>query len=96
MNADTCLYESMYPTHLVPFFLLVQHFSMARVIGLGVSRKVQNTGEPMPNFFKGLDLVFLGRAVGEGYAFYIREKFSVQFPYHLDIISMSSEGPLKV
>ena len=50
----------------------------------------------MPNFFKGLDLVFLGRAVGEGYAFYIREKFSVQFPYHLDIISMSSEGPLKV
>ena len=33
--------------------LLVQHFSMARVIGLKVSRKVQNTGEPMPNFFKG-------------------------------------------
>ena len=34
--------------------------------------------------------------MGEGQAFYIREKFSVQFPYHLDIISMSSEGPLKV
>ena len=95
MNADTCHYESMYPTHLVPFFLLAQHFSMARVIGLGVSRKVQNTGEPMPNFLR-VGLSFLGRAVGEGLAFYIREKFSVQFPYHLDIISMSSEWHLKV
>ena len=50
----------------------------------------------MPNFFKGWTCFFLGQAVGEGQAFYIREKFSVQFPYHLDIISMSSEGPLKV
>ena len=25
-----------------------------------------------------------------------REKFSVQFPYNLDIISISSVGPLKV
>ena len=49
MNADTCQYESVYPTHLVPF-CLTQHFSMARVIGLGVNRKVQTTGEPMPIF----------------------------------------------
>ena len=63
---DTCHYESMYPTHLVPFFLLVQHFPMARVIGLGVSRKVQNTGEPMPNFFKGLDLGFFRGGGGGG------------------------------
>ena len=32
----------------------------AYVIGLGVNEKVQNTGEPMPNFFLGVDfIVFL-------------------------------------
>ena len=48
---ETCQYESVYPTNLV-LFGLTQHFSMTRVIRLGVNRKVQNTGEPMPNVFR--------------------------------------------
>ena len=63
---------------------------MARVMGLGVSRKVENTGERMPNFFRA------GSGQWERAKHFILEKFSVQYSYHLDIISMSSEGPLKV
>ena len=37
-----------------------QHFIYnfkPHVIGLGMNEKVQNTGEPMPNFFLGVDLI---------------------------------------
>ena len=49
----------------VVLFCLTQHFSMARVIGLRVNRKVQSTVEPMPNLFVGLYLIVFWRGGGE-------------------------------
>ena len=54
---DTCHYESMYPSHLL-LFCLTLTFQCPGLLGLGANRKVQNTGEPIPIFFSGLDLVF--------------------------------------
>ena len=77
LNTDSCHYESVYPSHLVHFFWLAQHFSMARVIGLGVNRKAQSTGEPMPNFSVGLELVFGGVREG-GVNKYFHDLFTVE------------------
>ena len=47
LNADTCHLSN-------PTLLNGQGY------WVGVNRKVQNTGEPMPNFFVGLDFKFFG------------------------------------
>ena len=48
------------------------------------------------SIFLRVGLSFFRAGSGRGLSIlYIKEKFSVQFPYHLDIISMSSEWPLK-
>ena len=60
---------------------------MARVVGLGANRKVQNTGEPMPNFFFRVGLsCFKGGLWHEGvkhsnHSFY--HHFSIKFHGYL-------------
>ena len=92
MNADTCHYESMYPTTLYSSSVLPEHFSMSRVIGLGVNRKVRNTGEPIPIFCVGwTQLLF----VREG-PFTVEENSSIiHFPHLFSIIFMGSDGSPK-
>ena len=56
LSQDSCsLYEPMYPTHLSPLLLSCPYLFIG--LGKGVMKKMQITGEPLPNFFSVLGLV---------------------------------------
>ena len=50
------LYEPMYPTHLSPLLLSSPYLFIGLGNWVGVRKKMQFTGEPMPNFFLSVEL----------------------------------------
>ena len=67
LSQDSCsLYEPMYPTHLSPLLLSCPYLFIGLGNWVGVTKKMQITGELMPNFFFVLDLVFLSPLFDQG------------------------------
>ena len=67
LSQDSCsLYEPMYPTHLSPLLLSSPYLFIGLGNWVGVMKKMQITGEPLPNFFSVLDLVFLSPLFDRG------------------------------
>ena len=62
------LYEPMYPTHLYPLLQSCPYLFIGLGNWVGVTKKMQITGEPMPNFFLVLDFlgVFLSPLFDQG------------------------------
>ena len=61
LSQDSCSRnEPMHHTHLFPLLLSCPGISLTGLYnGMMKMQKIQNTGEPMPNFFLVLDLVFV-------------------------------------
>ena len=59
LSQDSCsLYEPMYPTHLSPLLLSCPYLFIGLGNWAGVMKKMQITGEPLPNFFFSVGLKF--------------------------------------